>query len=644
MKLLTLVLALLILVTVSQVTGVAQNLTPVAEADTGVRFMVVDAASGLSDVTVGPGGQAHVKIIADGASSIAGAQFHLAFAPSIIQVIADSVRPGILGDGVLFQHHIDNAQGRLSIAFVRPDPVGEQTFTVAEAILTVNIAAGKCALLSIRDLIAVDGSIPPAQVSAAVIDGSVCMGVSEPVKLSIVTVDEGHAEVDVPRGASVKMKLIAENAGPLAGIQAVVKFDSTVVNIPQGGVTFGPLLTGIVSAINVDNDHGELRLAAASSQSLGVDSAVIAEIEFSVLQHASNCTSLSLEDVIVGDGSIPSKPLQTELRTGLICVVEPGGAPVEFRPARVLASPGHVFELDLWTNTPLTQEVTGVEVYVKFDPELLTIVNPVTHVPVKQIQSSLEVLPIVLANQVNNAEGTFVYSAGTLATPNPKGALKFASVTFNVNSNAPLDVTTLVQFRFAPGETTKVSVGGFTIPGTHKNATIEINSGLTGRVWLQGASRPLEGFEVPVTVRFYNPGVRVDRLDSTVPLRTFERITAPVETPNGLAAEFFMSGVPLGSFDVTIDSEHTLMNLLRNVEIGSETRILNLGTLIEGDANDSGVIDILDFTLLAQAFLKCEGKIGYDARTDFDRSGCVNILDFTLFAQNFLRASPILVR
>ena len=96
----------------------------------------------------------------------------------------------------------------------------------------------------------------------------------------------------------------------------------------------------------------------------------------------------------------------------------------------------------------------------------------------------------------------------------------------------------------------------------------------------------------------------------------------------------------LASFDVTIDSEHALANVLRNVQVQASTKTLFFGTLLEGDANDSGVVDILDFTLLAQAFLTCDGDSRYDSSTDFDRSGCVNILDFTLFAKNFLKASP----
>ncbi|MDP6716395.1 MAG: cohesin domain-containing protein [SAR202 cluster bacterium] len=639
-----LVIALSILMATAMASDVIHESRRVLEADTNVGFMVVDAVSGQPTVSVGPNGQARVKIVADGARSIAGAQFDVAFDPTVIRVNASSVQPGSLGAGVFFQHKVDNTQGRLYVAFARPDAVGRETFTVVEADLTVDRAVSGCFPISIRNLIAVNGSAPPAQVAATAVGGSVCPRETEPVELSVVAADQGRAEVDVPRGGAVKMQLVANNAGRLAGIQAIIDFDQNVVNVHPGGVVVGPLLSGFVSEINVDNLNGKVLLVAANAQSLGVASVVVADIEFRALPTASRCTGVSLQDVIVGDGSIPSKRLQTDVNHARICVAESDGAPVEFKPARILASPGHDFKLDLWTNTPSTQEVTGVEIHAEFDPELLTVVNPVTRVPSKQIQSHLEDLPIVLANSVNNEAGTIVFSSGTLSKPNPVGALKFASVTFTVNSVASLDVETQVKFTFQTGETTKVSVGGSTVSGTHRDATVEIGSGLLGSVWLEGTSRPLEGFEVPVTVKFYNPGVRLDRLDAIEPLRVFETWTAPAHTPAGLRAEFFMPGVPLGRLDVTIDSEHTLMNIIRGVQITSRSKTVDLGTLIEGDADDNGVIDILDFTLLAQAFLKCEGIVRYDAATDFDRTGCVNILDFTLFSENFLKSSPILIQ
>ena len=217
MRFLTLVVALFVVAMISQVTDVAQNSASVVEADTGVRFMVVDAATGRSDVTVGPEGQARVKIIAEGAQAIAGAQFHMTFAPSMIRVNASSVLPGNLGTGSLFEHNVDNAQGRLSIAFARPSPVGAHSFTVAEAELTVNVAAGECTLLSIHELIVVNGSVPPAQVPATVSDGSVCNRVSKPVEQLPTYV--AYCEVDAsPRCVThgqMEMLAMLTHLGPL---------------------------------------------------------------------------------------------------------------------------------------------------------------------------------------------------------------------------------------------------------------------------------------------------------------------------------------------------------------------------------------------------------------------------------------------
>ncbi|MDP6453533.1 MAG: hypothetical protein QF898_09520, partial [SAR202 cluster bacterium] len=102
-----LVIALSILMATAMASDVIHESRRVLEADTNVGFMVVDAVSGQPTVSVGPNGQARVKIVADGARSIAGAQFDVAFDPTVIRVNASSVQPGSLGAGVFFQHKVD---------------------------------------------------------------------------------------------------------------------------------------------------------------------------------------------------------------------------------------------------------------------------------------------------------------------------------------------------------------------------------------------------------------------------------------------------------------------------------------------------------------------------------------------------------
>ncbi|MDP6717861.1 MAG: dockerin type I domain-containing protein, partial [Pirellulaceae bacterium] len=62
---------------------------------------------------------------------------------------------------------------------------------------------------------------------------------------------------------------------------------------------------------------------------------------------------------------------------------------------------------------------------------------------------------------------------------------------------------------------------------------------------------------------------------------------------------------------------------------------------LEGDANDDGVVDVRDFTLLADGFGPCLLDTRYATNIDFDRNGCVNILDFTLLSKNFLKREPV---
>ena len=98
-------------------------------------------------------------------------------------------------------------------------------------------------------------------------------------------------------------------------------------------------------------------------------------------------------------------------------------------------------------------------------------------------------------------------------------------------------------------------------------------------------------------------------------------------------------------FDITVDSDHVLANIKRSVElpVSGDSNIVDFGILLEGDANNDGIVDVRDFTLLSEVFSSCEGGGGFNPMVDFDRSGCVNILDFTLLSKNFLKMEPITV-
>ena len=67
--------------------------------------------------------------------------------------------------------------------------------------------------------------------------------------------------------------------------------------------------------------------------------------------------------------------------------------------------------------------------------------------------------------------------------------------------------------------------------------------------------------------------------------------------------------------------------------------MVDLGTFFEGDSNGDGIVDILDFTLLAASYLRFEGDKAYDVRADFNRTGQVEQMDLELLVASFLKKS-----
>jgi hypothetical protein len=148
-----------------------------------------------------------------------------------------------------------------------------------------------------------------------------------------------------------------------------------------------------------------------------------------------------------------------------------------------------------------------------------------------------------------------------------------------------------------------------------------------------GSSRPPEGWEVPITIEFFSPGANVM---TGTPVARFDVTT----TKSGSTAVCQCSAL-FGTYDITVVSEHTLLNVKRNVVIFGPSTGVGMGTLLEGNANDDGIINISDFGILAESYMKTEGEPGYDARADFDRNGIINITDFGLLADNYMKMSPV---
>ena len=164
-------------------------------------------------------------------------------------------------------------------------------------------------------------------------------------------------------------------------------------------------------------------------------------------------------------------------------------------------------------------------------------------------------------------------------------------------------------------------------PNLDSEATVDIS------VVLQGGSRPPEGWEVPITIKFFGPGADVM---TDTPLEQFDLTT----TKSGSTAICQCTVAP-DTYDITAVSEHTLMNVKRNVVISAPSTAVDMGTLLEGNANDDSIINISDFGILAVSYMCTDGEPCYDCRADFDCNGIINISDFGLLAVNYMEMSPI---
>jgi hypothetical protein len=204
-------------------------------------------------------------------------------------------------------------------------------------------------------------------------------------------------------------------------------------------------------------------------------------------------------------------------------------------------------------------------------------------------------------------------------------------------------LTTPVTISLSGTSTTSmVDLGGLAIAGTHANASVQLVPGanVNFSLVLQGGARLEGGWVVPLTVKLFTPGtIAPTDILAASPVYTFDLITAK----SGSVAIAQANGVPPGTYDISVVSPHCLINVKRSVVIAAPSTNVNLGTLLEGNANDDAVINIQDFGLLAAAYGKQSGQSGFDARVDFDRSGTINIADFGLLAADYGKHSPLAV-
>lgn len=171
-----------------------------------------------------------------------------------------------------------------------------------------------------------------------------------------------------------------------------------------------------------------------------------------------------------------------------------------------------------------------------------------------------------------------------------------------------------------------------------------------GTVILQGTYRPLSGHYVPLTVKLYSSQtpLTTETIIGAQPLYTFStgngNITITDVNELSHLVTFEVSGVTVGTYNMTLYSPHNLVNLVNGVAVVREGTMVDMVELLEGDAVDivanSLTIDVDDFSVFASAYEALPTSPNWDARADFDRNGDVTIIDFSLLYTNYGKTTP----
>lgn len=178
------------------------------------------------------------------------------------------------------------------------------------------------------------------------------------------------------------------------------------------------------------------------------------------------------------------------------------------------------------------------------------------------------------------------------------------------------------------------------IPSSHVPQAIvsigPIDTIVSISVVLQGEGRPEAGWAVPLTARFFTPGA-----DVLNDIPSYEFILTAEKSATATVAACEATGIAPGTYDITVHGETTLMNAKRNVVISAPRSLINMGTLLEGDANQDNIVNLDDYAILSNCWLALQSQPEYDIKADFDRTGLINTADLSLLATNWLRTSPV---
>jgi len=275
-----------------------------------------------------------------------------------------------------------------------------------------------------------------------------------------------------------------------------------------------------------------------------------------------------------------------------------------------------------------SQPFDTVQVYLDFDPDLLQCVDAAGH----PISETIPVSPtLVLQNEVDNEAGQVNYAARVnFGEPPLTGRAQVARLYFQSIATTPPEGTPLEFNWTTPRRTDVLSeiisvLGRITearVRAAGDPATIQANVALQGR-----PTPPHALWEIPLTVELRSPAT-----DTTW------QIFAPSTDDQG---RFTIEGVVPGAYDLRVKGMHTLANRWSDLALVAGDNAVDMGELLEGDADNDNDVDGTDASLVNLAFGTVPGAPNWDPRADFNEDAVVNGVDMGLLGANFGRVGDV---
>ncbi len=480
--------------------------------------------------------------------------------------------------------------------------------------------------------------------------------------LSLATIVQPNpAFRDWPLGSTTTVAAEVISVEDMYAVQLDLRFDPTKVQVVDADdsrvgtqVALGPILSStdwsIIQNI-VDNSTGTITLVATCVNpsisftgtgtlatvtflGVGAGSSTFEFREVILVNRAQSSIPLTTSNgtLLVTDGptltpthTATSSPTPTATPTGTRTpTATPSAAIVAIVPSYRQVQLGQTTTVDIRILN--VRNLYGADVQLSFDPTIVQIEDMNPSLPDAQITLGGFPYPdYPPVNAGDNANGT-LYCVVTQASPRPpaNGEGTMGIITFRGIKNG----ISPVRFTFVQLSDPE----GIEIPSTTFDGEVEVLDvgTISGRVSFQGRSTPpAADWVCPISVTLTISG-------QTVPTYTFAVTT-------DASGAFTLTNIMTGTYDIRVRDLHSLWNVRQGYPVVPGMNAVDMGTLVEGDADVNGTINILDFSILSTAYGTCAPNPAFDPRADFNNSMCVDIMDFSLLATNYGRSGEVLI-